>query len=306
MKIIRFGSIAGISMLFALYLPASAYAGKADASARVEPAPGLHMPGKRLSGEEIVGNYLERQSVDSEFALIGLKRYTGDTLIEETRLILLSGQVNGTRATLFHVVSPPESRGVSLLFENDPSRSCPNVHMYLPEIGQTKQLRARGSEGTPFLGTDFSVEDLMEELPAANLYVRLADAVIDGAECYVVRAKPIATQTESGFSQGYTQRDLYISRSDHTLRRVDFYRDLGSLVKSKHAFGYESPEVLGETKRPHKAIMYAMNKSTSTVATVYQSRLGEKFDLSLLTPEGLGAIDEEKSQSLILGFEDFE
>lgn len=255
-----------------------------------------------LSADEIIERYRVASGVSSEFAYIELKRFIDNKPVDSQRALLITKQVAEARNTMFRLIQPPEVEGVTLLLQSGDAETEPQIFLYLPEIGATKPIRSSGEGGSPFMGSDFNMEDLMEELPGRNVYVRLADKVINGSECFVVRAKPIANQTETGFSRGYTQRDLYIAKETYNLLQVDFYKDLGNLVKNMQAFGYNSGDVLGETRRPQRLVMFDIEKNSMSVIKIIESRLNEKVEDRILTPQGISRISKGDVESFLFGF----
>ncbi|MEM9227400.1 MAG: outer membrane lipoprotein-sorting protein, partial [Verrucomicrobiota bacterium] len=257
---------------------------------------------RRLTGNEIIERYRVSSGVSSEFAYIELKRFIDNKPVDSQRALLVSKQSGSIRKTLFRLLQPPEVEGVSLLLKGADKSEEPEIHLYLPEIGATRKIRSTQQGGTPFMGSDFNMQDLMEELPGENVYARLADKVVNGMECFVVRAKPLAQQTQSGFSRGYSQRDLYISKSTYNLLQVDFYRGLGTLVKNMQAFGYDSGAVIGETRRPERLVMFDIEKNSMSVIKVIESRLNERVDDQLLTAQGISSMTTGQVEDLLFGF----
>ncbi len=244
---------------------------------------------------EIVDDYIETQVVDSEFAYLSLKRFRGGELLDEKRLLAMTRKDQGKRASLMRLTRPEDLEGVTTLFLDQPSREA-DVYLYMPEIGEAKQVK--GADLTAaFLGSDFSLEDMLREIPGENEYTRLRDAVAHGEACYVVKAVPKDPDS------AYSRRTLHISQETHQLLRIEFYRGTDQPVKSFDAYGDGPSHVKRQTRRPEPAAMINPVKGTTTVITAIESRLNEELDAGMFTAQGITQIQPEDVDQLLRGFQ---
>ena len=182
---------------------------------------------KKPSGREIIDRYLETQEVDSELAFIRMVTYIPGGVTKKHRFLALSKKMeDGRDAYLMRMIGPEEFKGVTV-FARYQGEGEADQYIYLPEVGRVTRLGGDSKSGA-FLGSDFTFEDLLHEVPANFTYTRAADALTFGAEAYVVKAKP------SGDDSGsiYVRRDLYIEKGTFNLLKVDFFGPGEKLVKS--------------------------------------------------------------------------
>jgi len=115
---------------------------------------------------------------------------------------------------LIRFLSPPEVRGVAFLSRSRAGRPA-DQWMYLPSMKRERRIAAQDQD-SPFVGTDFSYEDL-EEFDRDRFDASLVpDATVDGRSCRVVKVVPRGRSS-------YAHRLLFIARDDRTLRRMDYF-----------------------------------------------------------------------------------
>ena len=92
--------------------------------------------------------------------------------------------------------------------------------LYLPSVKKPKRIAASGKKNR-FMGTDFAYEDLRSEALAVHTYALVGSEVIDGADCWIVDAKP-ATERQAADS-GYSHRKLWIRKDGYVTVKREFY-----------------------------------------------------------------------------------
>ena len=100
---------------------------------------------------------------------------------------------------------------------------------YLPAFGADfieTDATYRGQSEENFLGTDFSIEDLVGEMLDRHRYIRLDDVIIDDTWFYVVNVyRADSADGDEPLRRHFIRKDnLFISRTDH-------FDDLGRLQK---------------------------------------------------------------------------
>jgi hypothetical protein len=235
------------------------------------------VPADGLAAEEIVGRFIDAQSASSEMAFIRMEVLRAGERTDERRLLAVYEKGPGeSLRSLIRVVRPEEVEGVTVLAVSD-AEGVSEQSIYLPSIGRTRPL-AGEAHAAPFLGSDFTYADLLDEIPGRQHYARRKDAFAMGAPCFVIRATP----REEGAPYGH--RDLYIEQKTFRLYRIDYYDQEGGLIKSLNCYDYESPRIFGDTTRPHRAVMSNAQAGTSTIFTVIAGRIGDDFDDAYFTP----------------------
>ncbi len=92
--------------------------------------------------------------------------------------------------------------------------------LYLPSVKKPKRIAASAKKNR-FMGTDFAYEDLRSEALGVHTYAVLGSEVVEGADCWVVEAKP-ATERQAADS-GYSRRKIWIRKDHHVTVKREFY-----------------------------------------------------------------------------------
>ncbi len=132
----------------------------------------------------------------------------------------------GTSNFLLLFDSPVDVKGVALLASRDSGGDI-EQSFYLPAFGSFLRNSADGSQQEDsFLGTDYSVENLVGELLDDHLHVRLDDEVIDETDYYVVDVHHLDdTELSRPLRRHFILKEtLFVDRTDH-------FDELGRLKK---------------------------------------------------------------------------
>ncbi len=252
---------------------------------------------EELSGREIIDRHLAAMEVDSEIAFIVMEVTASGQKVKENRFLTLFRKTGpASREYFVRLIRPKEVEGVTVL-THEPNGKESEQFVFLPAVGKMQKLTEPSRKGS-FLGSDFTYEDLMLEAPAAYQYERQADRKPTGVDCYVVRATP----TDEGPDSAYAYRDLYLTKDDFHLVKIDFYDQQNRFMKMMTAYDYESDKIKGQSKRPRTARMLDVKKGTATTFTVMESRLNEDFDPKLFTPAKLENWPPDEIEELIFRF----
>ena len=123
--------------------------------------------------------------------------------------------------------SPIDVKGVALLASREKTGEV-EQSFYLPAFGRSfvRNIQNNSQEGDNFLGTDFSVENLVGEILEDSMYVRLDDEVIDEVAYHV-----IDVHDHYDTKKLYPLRRHYILRDNLFITRTDHFDELGRLKK---------------------------------------------------------------------------
>jgi outer membrane lipoprotein-sorting protein len=135
--------------------------------------------------------------------------------------------------------------------------------LYLPSVKRPKRIAASGKKNR-FMGTDYAYEDLRPESTAVNTYTLVGTEAVDGAECFVLEAKP---RTERLLADsGYSRRKLWIRKDTYATLKREYYDKQGKLEKvetlRKHV------NVKGSAWRANEIEMRDVQNGTTTVIIV--------------------------------------
>lgn len=234
-----------------------------------------------LTGDQIVSLHLADKRSDSEMAFIRMSHQVPGAPAKEYRFLVVYQKSSAGKSYFLRLIRPKEVEAVTVLAVERAEGDLDH-YFFLPALGKMKQLTGEARRGA-LLGSDYSFEDLLDEMPSWNAYERRPDAPVDGFPCFQVRA--IEARVDGG--SAYAYRDLFIDKDEHHLRKVDFYGKNERLVKTLAASEFGSPEVKGQTTRPRRALMTNHQTGSTTEFVVVEGRVNEKFDPALFTPEKL-------------------
>ncbi len=244
-------------------------------------APAWSQEDKSITADTIISRYLEGNQSKSEMAYVKMITEAPGAPATERRILLAYQKSGDKKGFLMRLLHPKDVEGVTLL-ANTAKDAEPAYYFLLPSLGKMRQLTPEARQGA-FLGSDYTFEDLLQEVPEWHEYKRQADEDVEGAPCYVVRAK----ETRKEKAGAYAYRDLYVEKGSFHLRKISYYNGKDSLVKILRASGYNSKEVKGRTTRPQHAEMLAVESKSKTTFTVIEGRLDEVIDEKLFTPQKL-------------------
>ena len=141
--------------------------------------------------------------------------------------------------------------------------------LFLPSIKRVKRISSSNKSG-PFMGSEFSFEDLSSFEIDKYTYQYLADETVNGLDSFKVEQFPVDENS------GYTRRIVWVDKDEYRIIKVDFYDRKNALLKT---LSYSKFELyLGQYWR---ALNYDMEnhqtgKSTSLVWNNYAFKTGLK------------------------------
>ncbi len=157
---------------------------------------------------------------------------------------------DGTVRFLLTFDYPPEVRGVALLATWTGDDAFEHS-LYLPAFGARLKTSSEGGRRTPFLGSDFTVQDLLPEPLDQFEYQREADVLIDELPHFVITARPRDTKVQT--ETGYHLRRLYLRQDSHFVVRIDYFDRLDR--PSRRRTAHDLLPVRGEMWRAGMVLM---------------------------------------------------
>ncbi|MEM9399789.1 MAG: outer membrane lipoprotein-sorting protein [Verrucomicrobiota bacterium] len=246
------------------------------------------------AGDEVMEQFTIRQAVSSEIALISMVTITPSGQQETREFFSIYYRDQEEISYLIRMISPEAVRGVSLLGKGMDGKMS-DQFLYLTDLGRVSKVRDTG-RSVYFLASDFTYEDLINEIPDHFEYQRLADEVVQGVNCFKIKATPVEEKVKSG----YTGRMLYISKDkDYNLLKAEFFGEGDKLIKTFEAFDYHAAGEEIRTMRPKRAVMVNHDKKTKTILTILGDRINFNLDPAMLTPEGIAKWSGEQDEALL-------
>ena len=124
--------------------------------------------------------------------------------------------------TIFN--KPRDVKGTSFLSFSHPVGND-DQWLYLPSLKRVKRISSRNKSG-PFMGSEFSFEDLSSFEVEKYRYNYLGDEQINGLDSFMVEQFPVDENS------GYTRRIVWIDKAEYRVQKIDFYDRKNSLLKT--------------------------------------------------------------------------
>lgn len=170
---------------------------------------------------------------------------------------------SGTANFLLLFDSPLDIKGVALLAQREQNGRS-EQSFYLPAFGETFIENTPGQAGKSednFLGTDYSIENLVGDLLDHHMQVRKDDTIINKTDYYVVDVYNLGSRAEDQpIRRHYIRKDnLYISRTDH-------FDEIGRLQKRQTS--HDLTNVHGDMWRANMMMMENLQQEHRTIIKI--------------------------------------
>jgi len=161
--------------------------------------------------------------------------------------------------------SPADVKGTAFLSHTHVS-TPDDQWLYLPALKRVKRISSANKSG-PFMGSEFSFEDLSSQEIEKYEYEYLGDEAIDGIDMYKVERVPTYAKS------GYTRQISWVDKEHYRVYKVEYYDRKNSLLKTLNSSGYE--QYLGKYWRPSKMHMVNHLTAKETVLTWEDYKFGQ-------------------------------
>jgi outer membrane lipoprotein-sorting protein len=202
--------------------------------------------------------------------LMILRDRGGNEKTRELRAQVLEGAEDGDK-NLVVFDSPADVKGTALLTYAH-KQGDDDQWLYLPALKRVKRIAASNKSG-PFMGSEFSYEDLASEEVEKYTYEWLRDEacpVNDYRElgCFVVERRP--TDDDSG----YRRQTVWMDQDEYRVLKIDYYDRKDEFLKTLTLTGYR--QHLEQYWRAHRLTMVneQSGRRTDLIWREYQFRAG--------------------------------
>jgi len=139
--------------------------------------------------------------------------------------------------------------------------------LYLPALKRVKRISSNNKSG-PFMGSEFSYEDLSSQEVEKYRYNYLRDEQVDGRDCFVIERFPAYKHS------GYTRLVTWLDKETYRPLKIEFYDRKKALLKTLTYAGYKQYE--GKFWRPDNmsVINHQTQKSTELLWKDYRFKTG--------------------------------
>ncbi len=200
--------------------------------------------------------------------LMILKNKQQATSEREMKVKSLEGKGDTGDKTLMVFLTPRDQKGTALLTFQHTDRDD-DQWLYLPALKRVKKIASSKKSG-PFMGSEFSFEDIGGQNIEDYNYKYVKDETVDGVDCFVVESYP------KDKNSGYTKIISWIDKERYVNMKSEFYDRKKSHLKSLTPKGYK----LYEDKfwRPDEMVM--VNHQTGRSTVLKQNNIAFKTGLS--------------------------
>ena len=156
----------------------------------------------------------------------------------------LEGKNDGDKSLVIFD-TPGDVRGTAFLSHTKKVGSD-DQWLYLPALKRVKRIASSNKAG-PFMGSEFSFEDIASQEVEKYTYEYLRDEKYDGIDCFVVAYDPVDRKS------GYSVQNVWIDKSRYIVLKTEYFDRKKSLLKTLSFEGYN--QYLDKYWRADKFIM---------------------------------------------------
>jgi len=155
--------------------------------------------------------------------LMVLRNEQGQESVREVKMKSLEVETDGDKSlTVFN--QPKDVKGTAFLSYSH-SIGADDQWLYLPALKRVKRISSRNKSG-PFMGSEFSFEDLSSFEIDKYTYHYLGDEVVAGMDSFKVEQYPVDENS------GYSKRIVWVDKQEYRIVKVEFYDRKKSLLKT--------------------------------------------------------------------------
>jgi len=203
---------------------------------------------------------------DSQVSMtMTLRNKRGDESQRKLRLKSLEVKGDGDKGlTIFD--SPKDVKGTG--FMNYSHVSKPDDQwLFLPALKRVKRISSKNKSG-PFMGSEFSYEDLSSFEVEKYDYTYLGDGVINELDVYAIEMTPVYKHS------GYSKILVWLDKEAFRLQKLEYYDRKKSLLKTQTLTDYKL--YLGKYWRSHSNMMenHQTHKTTLLEFKGYEFKTG--------------------------------
>lgn len=186
-----------------------------------------------------------------------LRNQHGDESTRDLRIKILEVIGDGDKSlTIFD--TPRDIKGTSFLSHSHVTK-VDDQWLYLPALKRVKRITS-GNKSGPFMGSQFSYEDLASFEVGKYSYKYLRDEVLNGFDSFVVENYP-----NYQFS-GYTRQIVWVDKERYIPLKIEYYDRKDELLKTLTFKKYK--QHLGKYWRAYEQVMENKQNGKITILTL--------------------------------------
>lgn len=160
-----------------------------------------------------------------------LKNKYGEKSVRRVNIKTLEGKGDGDKSLSFFI-EPRDIKGTAFLTHSH-QVGDDDQWLYLPALKRVKRISSRNKSGS-FMGSEFSYEDIANQVVEKYKYKWIYDETLEGMECYVLDRFPVDLK-----HSGYTRQRLWIDKKEYRILKIEYFDRKKSLLKTLSMSDYE-------------------------------------------------------------------
>jgi len=199
--------------------------------------------------------------------LMLLRNQQGQESVREIKIKSFEVHNDGDKSlTIFN--KPRDVKGTAFLSFSHPI-AADEQWLFLPALKRVKRISSHNKSG-PFMGSEFSFEDLSSFEIEKYTYKHLEDESINQLESFKVEQYPVDENS------GYTRRVVWLDKAECRVQKIDFYDRKNAILKTLTFSNYK--QYLDKHWRATNQTMinHQTGKSTELVWSNYTFKTGLK------------------------------
>lgn len=182
-----------------------------------------------------------------------LRNKAGKESVRKMRIQSFEVQSDGDKGIVIFD-EPKDIRGTALLTHSHKTGDD-DQWLYLPALKRVKRIASRNKSG-PFMGSEFSYEDLSSQEVEKYTYNYAGDTELNGEKVWILERFPV------DINSGYTKQVSYMDPVEYRIRKVEYYDRKNSHLKTLEMSDYRL--YLDKYWRPHQLDMVNLQTGKST------------------------------------------
>ncbi|MDC1383943.1 outer membrane lipoprotein-sorting protein [Candidatus Puniceispirillum sp.] len=179
----------------------------------------------------------------AQMTMVLMDKY-GQSTERAIRNRTFEGDVEGDKSLVIFD-SPGDVRGTAFLSHTKKADSD-DQWLYLPALKRVKRIASSNKAG-PFMGSEFSYEDIASQEVEKYTYNYLRDEELSGLDCFVVEYDPVDPKS------GYKRQIVWVDKSEYRVHKIDFFDRKDALLKTLYYEDYN--QYLNKFWRSNRLVM---------------------------------------------------
>jgi len=184
-----------------------------------------------------------------------LKSRKGQERVRELHLKILEVEKDGDKS-LAVFETPKDVKGTGFMSFSHKTEDD-EQWLYLPALKRVKRIASR-NRSSPFMGSEFSYEDMASQEVEKYTYRWLREDVLNGMDSFVIERYPVDRE-----NSGYERQVTWIDKEEYRIQKIVFFDRKNSLLKTLTIGPYRQFE-----KKFWKPLQYNMVNHQTGKSTV--------------------------------------